>query len=80
MNDDNPTIKIDPAFAAKHHIEQALINFYKLGLQKSAAIWKFEDHQNSDKPHMPRYVKRIVLCPPSTLSSRARSPNPLLLI
>ena len=28
---------IDPEFAAKHHIEQALVNFYKLGLQKLAA-------------------------------------------
>jgi len=47
MNDDtSPTLKIDPVFAAEYHIEQALINFYKLGLQKSAAIWKFEEHQN----------------------------------
>jgi hypothetical protein len=47
MNDGaSPTIRIDPAFAAEHHIEQALINFYKLNLQKSAAVWKFEDHQN----------------------------------
>jgi hypothetical protein len=42
----SPTIQIDPAFAAEHHIEQALINFYKLKLRKSAAVWKFEDHQN----------------------------------
>ena len=41
----SPTLNIDPAFAAKHHIEQALNNFYKLGLQKSAAIWKFEERQ-----------------------------------
>lgn len=40
------TLTIDPAFAAEHHIEQALVNFYKLNLQKSAAVWKFEDHQN----------------------------------
>jgi hypothetical protein len=40
------TITIDPVFAAEHHIEQALINFYKLNLQKSAAVRKFEDHQN----------------------------------
>ncbi|MFY9836255.1 MAG: hypothetical protein WAK55_07245 [Xanthobacteraceae bacterium] len=40
-------VKIDPAFAAEHHIEQALVNFYKLNLPKSAAIWKFEDHLNS---------------------------------
>ena len=48
MNDGaSPTIRIDPAFAAEHHIEQALINFYKLNLRKkSAAVWKFEDHQN----------------------------------
>jgi hypothetical protein len=39
------TLKIDPAFAAEYHIEQALINFYKLGLHKSAAIWKFEERQ-----------------------------------
>jgi hypothetical protein len=26
------TLKIDPTFAADHHIEQALNNFYKLGL------------------------------------------------
>lgn len=42
------TITIDPAFAAKHHIQLALINFYKLNLRKSAAVWKFEDHQNHD--------------------------------
>ncbi len=47
MSDDTSrTLTIDPTFAAKYHIEQALINFYKLGLQKSAAVWKFEDHQN----------------------------------
>lgn len=40
------TLAIDPVFAASFHIEHALINFYKLGLQKSAAIWRFEDHQN----------------------------------
>ena len=46
MNDGaSPTIRIDPAFAAEHHIEQALINFYKLNLRKSAAVWRFEDHQ-----------------------------------
>jgi hypothetical protein len=44
MNDGTSrTLEIDPAFAAEHHIEQALINFYKLGLQKSASIWKFEE-------------------------------------
>jgi hypothetical protein len=42
------TIRIDPVFAAEHHIEQALINFYKLNLRKSAAVWKFEDHQNRE--------------------------------
>jgi len=47
MNDGaSPTIRIDPAFAAEHHIEQALINFYKLKLRKSAAVWRFEDRQN----------------------------------
>jgi hypothetical protein len=40
------TLTIDPTFVAEHHIEQALINFYKLELQKSAAVWKFEDHHN----------------------------------
>jgi len=48
------TLKIDPAFAAEHHIEHALNNFNKLRLRKSAAIWKFEDHQNR---HKPRSVK-----------------------
>jgi hypothetical protein len=47
MNDGtSPTIRIDPAFAAEHHIEQALVNFYKLNLRKSAAVWRFEDYQN----------------------------------
>jgi hypothetical protein len=47
MNDDTSlTITIDPEFAAEHHIEQALINFDKLNLRKSPAVWKFEDHQN----------------------------------
>jgi hypothetical protein len=46
MNDGTSrTMTIDPAFAAKHHIEQALSNFYELRLRKSAAVWKFEDHQ-----------------------------------
>ena len=40
------TVMIDAAFAAEHHIEQALINFYKLKLQKTASVWKFEDRQN----------------------------------
>jgi hypothetical protein len=47
MNDGSAdAMTIDAAFAAEHHIEQALINFYKLRLRKSAAIWNFEDHQN----------------------------------
>lgn len=47
MDEGTPlTITVDPPFAAEHHIEQALINFYKLNLRKSAAVWKFEDHQN----------------------------------
>jgi hypothetical protein len=45
------TVVIDPAFAAEWHIEQALINFYKLektaSVRKTASVWKFEDHQNS---------------------------------
>jgi hypothetical protein len=41
-----PTVTLDPEFLAGHHIEQALTNFYKLKLPKSAAVWKFEDHQN----------------------------------
>ena len=49
MNDGtSPTITINPAFAAEHHIEQALINFYKLNLRKSVVVWKFEDHQNRE--------------------------------
>jgi hypothetical protein len=60
MNDGTTrTLKIDPVFAAEHHIEHALINFYKLRLRKSAAIWKFEDHQNRHKPHKPHYVKSL---------------------
>ena len=37
---------IDPEFAAECLIEKALVSFYKLKLQKSPAIRKFEDHQN----------------------------------
>jgi hypothetical protein len=44
----SPNLKIDPVLAAEWHIEQALNNFYKLGLQKSAAIWKFEERQTGD--------------------------------
>jgi hypothetical protein len=40
------TVTLDPEFAAEFHIEQALINSYRLSRQKSAAVWKFEDHQN----------------------------------
>jgi len=40
------TITIDPRFVAKYHIEKALNNLYKLNLRKSAAVWRFEDHQN----------------------------------
>ena len=51
MDDDTPrTIKIDPAFAAKWHIEHALNNFYKRNLPKSAAVLKFEDHQSDEIP------------------------------
>ena len=39
-------LSIDPVFAAEHHIEEALVNFYKLNLRKSAAIHKFEARQN----------------------------------
>jgi hypothetical protein len=47
MNDGaSPKIRIDPVFAAEHHIELALINFYRLNLRKSAAVWRFEDYQN----------------------------------
>jgi hypothetical protein len=49
MNDGaSLTIMIDPAFAVEHHIEQALIDFYKLNLRKTAAVWRFEDHQNRE--------------------------------
>ncbi len=47
MNDGtSPTIRIEPAFAAEHHIEQALVKFCKLNLRKSPPVWRFEDHQN----------------------------------
>jgi hypothetical protein len=42
----SPTMLIDPAFAAEHHIEQALVNFCKLQLRKSDAVGRFETHQN----------------------------------
>ena len=46
MDDGTPrTITIDPSFAAEHHIEQALINFYKLNLRKSDPVWRFEARQ-----------------------------------
>ena len=41
-----PMLTIDPLFAAEWHIEQALVNFHRLKLTKSAAIYKFEDHHN----------------------------------
>jgi len=39
MDDNSSLTSIigDPAFAAEYHIKQALNNFYKLNLQKSAA-------------------------------------------
>ena len=46
MNDGARRRTIDPEFAAECLIEKALVSFYKLKLQKSPAIWKFEDHQN----------------------------------
>ena len=47
MNDGSSlTIISDPAYTAEYHIEQALINFYRLGLPKSAAVWRFEDDRN----------------------------------
>jgi hypothetical protein len=42
------TVTIDSAFATRHHIDHALINLHKLGLQRSAAIWKLEDYENSE--------------------------------
>jgi hypothetical protein len=41
------SLHIDEVFAADYHIEQALINFYRLGLQKSPAIWRYEDFKNA---------------------------------
>ena len=46
MNDGARRRTIDAEFAAECLIEKALVSFYKLKLQKSPAIWKFEDHQN----------------------------------
>src|SRR5262249_33210480 len=46
MNDGARRRTINPEFAAECLIEKALVSFYKLKLQKSPAIWKFEDHQN----------------------------------
>jgi hypothetical protein len=40
------TVILDPAFAAEHYIEQALVNLYRLTVRKSDAIRRFEDHQN----------------------------------
>jgi hypothetical protein len=45
-NRGDATVTIDPMLEAEFYIEHALINFYKLNLPKSSAIWKFEDHQN----------------------------------
>jgi hypothetical protein len=60
MNDSaSRTLIINPEFAAEHHIEQALINFYKLPLQKSAAVWKFEDYQN-DRARAKRHREAMV--------------------
>jgi hypothetical protein len=36
----------DERQVAEHHIEQALVNFYKLNLGRSAAVRKFETHRN----------------------------------
>lgn len=52
MNDEaSHTITIDPVFAAEHHLNQALINFYRLNLQKSSMVLKFEDYQKN-KAHI----------------------------
>jgi len=42
------TIAIDPPTAAAFHINQALVNFYKLGLAKSQTLRQFEDFQNQE--------------------------------
>jgi hypothetical protein len=41
-------VLIDPVFEAAHWIEQALINFEKLKLVKSAAYWRFIDYRNRE--------------------------------
>ena len=43
------TLKIDPVFAAKYQIEQALINFRTLKLKDTPSILKFERHQIQPK-------------------------------
>jgi hypothetical protein len=58
------TVAIDPPFIAEHHIEHALINFYKLKLQKSAALWKFEDHRNRKVSRLAERGSRIHSTPP----------------
>jgi hypothetical protein len=78
MDDGTSTrLKIDSAFAAKHHIEQALINFYKLRLQKSAAIWKFAEQQSQNCVGYPRrpHVGRFASVRSSCLSAVKRSPG-----
>jgi hypothetical protein len=46
MNNGFPTLVIDEAPIAEWHIEEALVNYYKLNLTKTAAIWNFEGYQN----------------------------------
>jgi hypothetical protein len=52
----NYKLEVDPAFAAEFCIGQALINFYKLKLQKSAAIWRFEEYQNQNVGALKRHT------------------------
>ncbi len=42
-------LSIDPAFAAEHHIDQALVNYGKLGLWKSPTIRRFEEYQDKHR-------------------------------
>jgi hypothetical protein len=43
----NRTLAIDPLAIAEFHISEALNSYYKLKLQKSSSVWRFEDYQNT---------------------------------
>jgi hypothetical protein len=48
MNDGERCFTVDPISEAEWSIEQAIVSFERLGLEKTATLWKFQDCRNTE--------------------------------